>query len=139
MTWGDEIGLPGHMDDRRDFPGGFPGDPRDAFNAAGRAAQEQTLFATYRNLLTLRKNSPALRRGTLKDLVANESVYAYMREHEADRMIVALNLAKGPAEITLPPEAAGATERLYGDGRWVDTRCRPSYHCYPANRPRSFG
>ena len=26
ITWGDELGLPGHMDDRRDFPGGFPGD-----------------------------------------------------------------------------------------------------------------
>ena len=125
MTWGDEIGLPGHMDDRRDFPGGFPGDSRDAFSAAGRTAQEQTLFATYRNLLQLRKSSPALRRGTLTDLFANESVYAYLRQHETERVIVALNLAKGPAEVPLPPEAAGATERLYGDGSRVDTPVGP--------------
>ena len=125
MTWGDEIGLPGHMDDRRDFPGGFPGDSRDAFDAAGRTAQEQTLFATYRNLLKLRKSSPALRRGTLTDLFANESVYAYMRQNETERVIVALNLAKGPAEVPLPAEAAGATERLYGDASRVDTPVGP--------------
>jgi len=33
MTWGDEIGLPGHMHDRRDFPGAFPGDSRNAFES----------------------------------------------------------------------------------------------------------
>jgi neopullulanase len=125
LTWGDEIGLPGHMDDRRDFPGGFPGDSRDAFSAAGRAAQEQTLFATYRNLLKLRKSSPALRRGTLIDLFTNKFVYAYLRHHETERVIVALNLGKGPAEVPLPPEAAGATERLYGNASRVDTPVGP--------------
>jgi glycosidase len=125
ITWGDEIGLPGHMDDRRDFPGGFPEDTRDAFTTAGRTAQEQTLFTTYRDLLQLRKNSPALRRGTLRDLVANESVYAYSRQDETERVIIVLNLAKGPAEISLPPEAAGTVERLYGDARWVDTTIGP--------------
>src|SRR5262249_46867394 len=65
ITWGDEIGLPGHMDDRRDFPGGFAGDSRDAFTAAGRTIQEQKLYATYRDLLRLRKGTSALRRGTL--------------------------------------------------------------------------
>jgi neopullulanase len=121
ITWGDEIGLPGHMDDRRDFPGGFDDGPRDAFTAAGRAAQEQLLFTTYRDLLRLRKSLLALRRGTLTDLVATDSVYAYLRQHETERVIVALNLANGPVEVPLPPEMAGAAERLYGDARRVDT------------------
>jgi neopullulanase len=125
ITWGNEIGLPGNMDDRRDFPGGFPGDSRDAFSAAGRNAQEQTLFATYRNLLKLRKGSLALRRGILTDLFANESVYAYLRQHETERVLVALNLAKGPAEVPLPAEAVGATERLYGEASRVDTPVGP--------------
>jgi neopullulanase len=125
MTWGDEIGLPGHMDDRRDFPGGFPGDLGDAFSAAGRTAQEQTLFATYRNLLQLRKGSLALRRGTLTDLFANDSVYVYLRQYETERVLIALNLAKGPAEVPLPAEAVGAIERLYGDGSRVETSAGP--------------
>ncbi|MGD0790528.1 MAG: hypothetical protein ABR920_02050 [Terriglobales bacterium] len=39
---------PPHGDDpdnRRDFPGGFPGDPRNAFTASGRTAEQQDVFA----------------------------------------------------------------------------------------------
>ncbi len=120
ITWGDEIGLPGHMDDRRDFPGGFPDDPRDAFAAAGRTAEEQRLFATYRDFLRLRKTCAAVRRGTLTELVATETTYAYLRQHGTDRLVVALNLGQNPAEVTLPPEVSRAAERLAGEGRWVD-------------------
>jgi glycosidase len=120
ITWGDELGLPGHMDDRRDFPGGFPGDSRDAFTAAGRTPEEQPLFAAYRELLQLRKATPALRRGTLTDLVANENIYVYLRQHEAERVVVALNLGKAPAEAPLPSGLSGPAERLYGAARWID-------------------
>jgi glycosidase len=119
ITWGDEIGLPGHMDDRRDFPGGFPGDVRDAFTAAGRTPTEQRIFATYRELLRLRKTSPALRRGALTDLAANETAYAYLRQLDAERVVVALNLGKAPAEVALPPEISGGAERLYGEALWI--------------------
>jgi glycosidase len=120
ITWGDELGLPGHMDDRRDFPGGFPGDPRDASTAAGRTPEEQRLFATYRDLLRLRKATPALRRGTLTDLVADQTVYAYLRQHEAERVVVALNLGRAPAEVPLPSGISGPAENLYGAARWTD-------------------
>jgi glycosidase len=120
MTWGDEIGQSGHMDDRRDFPGGFPEDSRDAFTAAGRTAEEQRLFATYRDFLRLRKARAALRRGTLTELVATPTIYAYLREHGSERLVVALNLGPSPAEAAIPPEISGAAERLGGEGRWVD-------------------
>jgi neopullulanase len=120
ITWGDELGLPGHMDDRRDFPGGFPGDPRDAFAAAGRTTVEQEVFAAYRDLLRLRKATPSLRGGTLTDLVATETVYAYTRQRENERVVVALNLGKAPAEVMLPPDISGPAERLYGEARWFD-------------------
>jgi glycosidase len=120
ITWGDEVGLPGHMDDRRDLPGGFPGDPRDAFTASGRTPGEERLFATYRALLHLRKTTPALRRGALTDLVADRAVYAYLRQHESERVLVALNLGKTPAEVPLPPETAGPAVSLYGEARWLE-------------------
>ncbi|HLH27918.1 MAG TPA: alpha-amylase family glycosyl hydrolase, partial [Acidimicrobiales bacterium] len=125
ITWGDEIGMPGHMDDRRDFPGGFPGDPRDAFTAAGRTPEEQRLFATYRDLLRLRKASPALRRGTLTELVATETVYACLRQHGTEPLVFALNLGQAPAEVTMPPEVSGAAERLWGEGRWLNAPAGP--------------
>ena len=44
---GDEIAMPGgdDPDNRRDFPGGFPGDPRNAFTASGRTPEQQDVFA----------------------------------------------------------------------------------------------
>ena len=122
LTWGDEIGLPGYMDDRREFPGGFPGDPRDAFTAAGRTPAEQAIYSTYRELLRLRKATPALRRGTLTDLIAVETLYVYEREYQRERVVVALNLANAPATVTIPvrPGTSGPPERLFGEVRWVD-------------------
>jgi glycosidase len=125
ITWGDELGLPGHMDDRRDFPGGFPGDPRDAFTPAGRSPDQDQLFTTYRDLLRLRKATRALRQGTLTDLAASDTIYAYMRQHGDERVVIALNLEAKPAEVSLPPEAAGRAERLYGEARWVETPSGP--------------
>jgi glycosidase len=125
ITWGDEIGLPGHMDDRRDFPGGFPGDPRDAFTAAGRTPAEQRLFAVYRDLLRLRKATPALRRGSLTDLATDATTYVYLRRYEGERVVVALNLGKTPAELPIPAELSGAIEPLYGEARWSDVADGP--------------
>jgi glycosidase len=120
ITWGDELGLPGHMDDRRDFPGGFPGDQRDAFSAAGRTTAEREVYAVYRDLLSVRKASLSLRGGTLTDLVANETVFAYLRQRENERVVVALNLAKAPADVILPSGISGPAERLYGEAQWFD-------------------
>ena len=103
-TWGDELGMPGHMDDRRDFPGGFPGDPRRV-HPAGRTPAEQAIYSTYRDLLRLRKATPALRRGTLTDLVAGETLYVYEREYQGERVVVALNLGKSAATVTIPVPA----------------------------------
>jgi neopullulanase len=65
IYYGDEIAMPGgnDPDNRRDFPGGFPGDPRDAFTAAGRTADEQSVFHTCRRLAKLRATHDCLRRG----------------------------------------------------------------------------
>jgi glycosidase len=119
MTWGDEIGLPGHADDRRDFPGGFPGDPADAFTKAGRTPEQRATFDTWRTLLNLRKASPALRRGRLVDLLANESVYAFARLHDDERVVVALNFGGSAAEVALPVGELGAFAEivtLHGTG-----------------------
>ena len=119
LTWGDEIGLLGHMDDRRDFPGGWPGDPADAFTPAGRTPEEQATFKTYRDLLRVRRATPTLCRGTLTNLVADRSTYVYRRDLDGQTAVIALNLGAQPAEVKLPADLAGLTpDRLYGPGAW---------------------
>ncbi len=119
LTWGDELGLPGHMDDRRDFPGGFPDDSRNAFEASGRTDDERALFDVWRTLIKLRRTTPALHRGRLTDLAVTDTAYVYLREHDGKRLVVGLNLAEKAVEIPIPGaklDDIGATERIYGVG-----------------------
>ena len=48
---------------RGDFPGGFPGDERNAFSQAGRTRQEQELFDFIRKLAHLHTELDPLSRG----------------------------------------------------------------------------
>jgi glycosidase len=93
VYYGDEIAMPGggDPDNRRDFPGGFPGDPRSAFEAGGRTAVEQEVFEHLRTLVRLRASSPALRRGRTRSLLVNEQSWAYARVLEGETVVVVLN------------------------------------------------
>ena len=79
---GDEIGMPGgdDPDNRRDFPGGFPGDTRNAFTAAGRTVEEQKIFDHIRSLLHLRQQHSALRWGKYIHIFSDEHTFAYLRD-----------------------------------------------------------
>ncbi|HEY6251171.1 MAG TPA: alpha-amylase family glycosyl hydrolase, partial [Candidatus Angelobacter sp.] len=81
---GDEIGMPGgdDPDNRRDFPGGFPGDPRNAFTPAGRIAEEQKIFTQVRSLLHLRQQHPALQRGKYVHIFSDDRTFVYLRDFQ---------------------------------------------------------
>ncbi|AMV37070.1 alpha-amylase family glycosyl hydrolase [Planctomyces sp. SH-PL62] len=119
LAWGDEIGLAGGAEIRPDYPGGFPGDPRDAFTRAGRTPDEDRLFQTYRTLLHLRKSEPALRRGKTTNLIATDEAYVFLREYEGSRVVVALNRGAKPARLRLPTLVNGPAVVLHGEGRWT--------------------
>ena len=119
ITWGDELGIPGHMDDRRDFPGGFPGDERNAFERSGRTPLEQVTFETWKTLIRLRRSSPALRRGRMIDLSVTDTTYAYLREADDERLVVVLNLGAGHATVRIPAQRiqrASRLETIHGAG-----------------------
>ena len=87
---GDEIGIPGgeDPDNRRDFPGGFPGDSSDGFSRAGRTPEQQDIFAHTQSLLKLRQQHAALRRGNQEHVAVADKYYAFTRESEGDRLFI---------------------------------------------------
>ena len=101
---GEEIALEGgdDPDNRRDFPGGFPGDPRNAFTKSGRTAAEQRMYEWTRDLLRLRREHAALRRGAMLDLHFDEDAYAYARRDASETVVVALNRSAASKELTVP-------------------------------------
>jgi glycosidase len=127
IYYGDEIGMPGgnDPDNRRDFPGGWKEDPRNAFTPEGRTPEQADVFEYVRKLARLRQQLPDLRNGQLTELAITDNAYAFSR----GEVIVALNNGKQaelfdlpvkpgtwhdalgslgdvPAHFTLPPHAA---------------------------------
>lgn len=101
LYYGDEIAMEGGDEPttRRDFPGGFPGDSRNAFNAAGRTKDEQQLFEYIRLLISLRRELEPLRTGELVNLYVAEQQYAYARKSRSGSVVVVLNNASDAAEM----------------------------------------
>lgn len=103
IYYGEEIALPGGRDpdNRRDFPGGFPGDTRDAFTDAGRTPEEREMFEHLRGLLRLRREHAALRGPVTRVVRASGVHLAYTREAGRERALVAVNAGPVPAVMEL--------------------------------------
>lgn len=104
MYYGDEIGMEGNgdPDNRRDFPGGFPGDTRNAFLESERTPQEQEIFHYVQSLLRIRSEHPALRGGDLKDIYVDDTAYVYERRRGRDAVLISINNSDQTRAIKLP-------------------------------------
>ncbi len=104
IYYGDEIAMRGgnDPDNRRDFPGGFPGDVRDAFASTGRTSEEQATFEHVRNLARLRAANDCLRRGPVANLLVAKQAYAFQRSGASCSAIVVLNNDNNSVRISLP-------------------------------------
>jgi len=123
IYYGDEIGIPGgdDPDNRRDFPGGFPGDSRNAFEPAGRTLDEQEIFATTQALLRLRREHIALRRGKQINVAWDPSYYAFVRATAEEKLLVVANTGSGPRDLRIAVgdtalEGAHHLTSLFGKG-----------------------
>jgi len=101
LYYGDEIAMEGEDEPatRGDFPGGFPGDNRNAFTAAGRSKDEQEVFEFIRQLTTLRRELEPLQIGALVNLYVSEQQYAYARTLGRNSVIVVFNNDNNAAEF----------------------------------------
>src|SRR4029077_13998170 len=82
LYYGDEIGMlgGGDPDNRRDFPGGWREDAKNAFTEEGRTREQQDLFAYVQALLRLRHQHAALTSGRMWHFFSDEASYVFMRE-----------------------------------------------------------
>lgn len=96
MYYGDEIimtGLEhtGHGNIRKDFPGGWEDDKRNAFTKEGRTEKENKAFDFIRTLAQWRKTSDAVANGVLTHFVPENNTYVYFRHTEDEAVMVILN------------------------------------------------
>ncbi|HEU4593844.1 MAG TPA: alpha-amylase family glycosyl hydrolase [Pyrinomonadaceae bacterium] len=112
LYYGDEIAMPGggDPDNRRDFPGGFDGDARNAFEARGRTATENEVFNHLRRLARLRAELPALRHGSTLHVFDEEQQAVFARVLGDQTVLVAFNNDTKPATFQLDAGEAGLSE-----------------------------
>jgi neopullulanase len=83
LYYGEELAMTGghDPDNRKDFPGGFPGDTSNVFVQAGITPDQWKLFNWVRQWIRIRRDVPALRAGTTVDLFYDSDVYVFARRH----------------------------------------------------------
>ncbi len=106
IYYGDEIGMPGggDPDNRRDFPGGWSDDPRNAFEPTGRTPDEDQLFSHLQALTKLRAERADLRGEATETLLLTEQAWVYRRGNT----LVAINNDTAVATLRVPLGLAGA-------------------------------
>lgn len=106
LYYGDEILMknfknPTDQEVRLDFPGGFPGDPINKFEAAGRTPQENEVFNYIKTLANFRKNSSALKTGKTMQFVPQKGVYVYFRYDAKQTVMCVMNTDENSSTIDL--------------------------------------
>jgi glycosidase len=103
LYYGDEIAMTGADEPttRGDFPGGFPGDKRNAFTREARTKDEQEIFDHIQRLTHLRAELEPLRRGQLVNLHVSDQQYAYARTSRAGTVVVVINNQTKSADIEI--------------------------------------
>ncbi len=129
IYYGDEVVLAGgnDPDNRRDFPGGWRDDPRNAFEASGRSAEQQSVWQHLQRVLAIRAARQELRTGRMEHLLVTDQTYVYRRGNT----VVAINNGKADVSVTipvasLPADALGlcAAGRAVADGTSVTIPAR---------------
>ncbi len=99
----------GHV--RKDFPGGFPGDKKNAFTAEGRTQAEQAMFQWLSRLLHWRKGNDVIIRGKQTQFIPYQGVYVIARQYGGRTVLTILNGTTQPAVMSVAryAEVIGAT------------------------------
>lgn len=79
----------GHI--RKDFPGGWKGDPVNAFTGEGLSEAQKEMQEFFRTLLNWRKDNPVIHKGRMIHYAPQDGVYVYGRYNDQKRVMVLLN------------------------------------------------
>ncbi len=109
---------------RKDFPGGFPGDKRNAFTKEGRTRAEQDMFRWTSRLLHWRQSNDVIIKGTMTQFIPYAGIYVIAHQYQGRTALTILNGTSKPAtmEVKRYAEVIGDTKRAKDilTGRYYD-------------------
>ncbi len=104
IYYGDEVGVDGEHDPgcRKSFP----------WEMGKRA---QNLFSYVKEVIALRKQNPALRRGDFKRLWSANGIYAFARALDGETLVIALNISEAPQQAEVMYDGKKPPKAVFGD------------------------
>ena len=86
---------------RKDFPGGFPGDTRNAFTREGRTAAEHAMFDWHSKLLHWRQGNDLIIKGKQTQFIPFRGVYVLARTYKGRASMTIINGTSKPATMDI--------------------------------------
>ncbi|SNR35517.1 glycoside hydrolase family 13 protein [Lutibacter flavus] len=97
LYYGDELLFDGDKPDgqlRKDFPGGWESDKRNAFMKKGRTIKENDVYNYVSTILNWRKNAVEIHSGKLTHYQPVNDIYIYFRHTKTENTMVIINNGK---------------------------------------------
>ena len=86
---------------RTDFPGGWEGDPIDAFSGQGLGDDQREMQEFSRALLQFRKSSKAIHSGKTTHFAPKDGVYVLFRSLDEETVVLIINKNEEPLVLDL--------------------------------------
>lgn len=105
LYYGGEFATSGdaakHSDVRLDFPGGWPGDKENYFETSRLTGRADSAYKFMQALLKWRKSSKAVAEGEFIHFLPQDNVYAFLRKHKDEQVLVLVNGNEDAKSISL--------------------------------------
>ncbi|WP_418264349.1 glycoside hydrolase family 13 protein [Flavobacterium faecale] len=124
IYYGSEIGMAGNKSKgdgaiRLDFPGGWKGDPNNAFTKEGRTTEQQQYFEFTSKLFQWRKTNETVHFGKMTHYVPVDNVYVYFRFTTEKTVMIVIN--NGLVTQSIKPERFAENIQHFKSGKDVIT------------------
>ena len=112
---------------RLDFPGGWVGDPKNAFTGQGLTKDEMDMQALTKRMANFRLHSSAIRTGKLMQYVPQNGVYIYFRYDDKQTVMCVMNTNDHESTIDL----SRFSERMNGYTKALDVATGTNFNLGP--------
>ena len=86
---------------RQDFPGGFPGDSKNAFTREGRTKAENAMFDWLSRLLHWRQGNEVITKGSQTQFIPYKGIYVIARQYQGKTVLTILNGKRSQATMAV--------------------------------------
>ncbi len=119
LYYGVEIMMKGVKDKsdgyvRTDFPGGFPGDRRNAFTREGRTQAENAMFDWLSTVLNWRKGNSVITKGDMVQFLPHNGFYAIARRYNGKTVFTIVNGTNSQASLSVERYAEILNGKSFG-------------------------